>query len=225
MTSIFHLSARLQDSVRLLAMLLVISLVGCNTTKKVSVEGADLERLAGLMTGAFNSAEQARQDSAFFDVSLHMTPIWPQRNTAAAGYWLYIEQAMTARLEQPYRQRIYRVEQVDAQTFKSNVYLIPEEKKFIGAWRDIARFEALSPEQLELKEGCAVFLTKNKDGSYSGSTMGKGCESNLRGASYATSEVRIDGKGIQSWDRGFDSKDQQVWGAVKGGYIFNRVNR
>ncbi|WP_188926788.1 CpcT/CpeT family chromophore lyase [Shewanella algicola] len=25
---------------------------------------------------------------------------------------------------------------------------------------------------------------------------------------------------IVSWDRGFDSNDQQVWGAVKGGYEF-----
>jgi len=213
-------AVRLQPLLPISIALLLISLGGCGTSRRTTAGNGDLLRLVDLMSGSFNSAAQAQQDSAFFDVSLHMTPIWPERNNAAAGYWLYIEQAMTARLEKPYRQRIYRVAQIDANTFRGSVYLIPEESKYVGAWQDIKRFDALTPEQLELKEGCSVFLTKNKAGSFSGSTQGKGCESNLRGASYATSEVYIDASGIKSWDRGYDNKDQQVWGAVKGGYEF-----
>jgi CpeT protein len=46
------------------------------------------------------------------------------------------------------------------------------------------------------------------------------CPSNLRGATYATSEVVVQHDKMISWDRGFDSRDKQVWGAEKGGYIF-----
>jgi hypothetical protein len=30
-------------------------------------------------------------------------------------------------------------------------------------------------------------------------------------------------QGLASWDRGFDSTDNQVWGAEKGGYIFKKL--
>jgi len=62
----------------------------------------------------------------------------------------------------------------------------------------------------------------NED-TYEGSTEGNNCESDLRGAKYATSEVKISKDGIISWDRGYDAEGKQVWGAEKGGYIFKRV--
>ena len=39
-------------------------------------------------------------------------------------------------------------------------------------------------------------------------------------ASYATSIVETTDSMILSWDQGWDSNDQQVWGAVDGAYIF-----
>jgi hypothetical protein len=55
-----------------------------------------------------------------------------------------------------------------------------------------------------------------------GSTHGTACTSELRGASYATSEVKIYRDRIVSWDRGYSSDNAQVWGATKGGYVFLR---
>ena len=57
---------------------------------------------------------------------------------------------------------------------------------------------------------------------WTGSTAGKECGSDLRGASYATSEVTISSSTLESWDRGYDAADKQVWGAEKGPYIFAR---
>jgi CpeT protein len=45
----------------------------------------------------------------------------------------------------------------------------------------------------------------------------------LRGATYATSEVIIKNQQMISWDRGYDSSDRQVWGAEKGGYVFEKI--
>jgi len=68
-----------------------------------------------------------------------------------------------------------------------------------------------------------VILRKTADGVFEGSTVGKGCASELRGASYATSEVRITPEQLLSWDRGFDAQGKQVWGATKGGYVFKKI--
>jgi CpeT protein len=69
------------------------------------------------------------------------------------------------------------------------------------------------------KPGCDVFLSK-KDGKFVGGTQGKGCESVLRGASYATTIVSVSKGLLVSWDRGYDKKDEQAWGATEGGYEF-----
>ena len=76
-------------------------------------------------------------------------------------------------------------------------------------------------EQLEEREGCAVYMSP-VDGGYHGSTDQKACTSSLRGAAYATSEVTVMAEQVTSWDRGFDAEDEQVWGAVEGPYIFMR---
>jgi hypothetical protein len=30
---------------------------------------------------------------------------------------------------------------------------------------------------------------------------------------------------MTSWDRGYDAQGSQVWGAVEGGYIFDKIKR
>ncbi len=198
--------------------LLAFLALACGSSRKAAGDGAALEQLFQWMTGSFSSAEQAARDSAYYDISLHMYPIWKEK-----GRWLYVEQAVGSMQDRPYRQRVYQVEQLDANTFRSAVYTLPDEAAFVGAWAAPGRFDALTPDQLVLREGCAVILKRQADGSFSGGTEGKGCESTLRGASYATSRVTIREGAIDSWDQGFNTAGEQVWGAVKGGYEFRRL--
>lgn len=195
----------------------VLLLSACNTTKPTTgiKDNKALDQLQQAMTCTFTSAAQAAEDQAFYDITLHMYPIWKDR-----GHWLYVEQAVSAMPAKPYRQRIYKLEQVDKKTFKSIVYTADNEGDLVGDWQNPASFNTLSMDILRLREGCAVILTKQQDGSYTGSTDGNSCKSNLRGAAYATSEVTIMPGKIVSWDRGFDENGAQVWGAEKGGYIF-----
>jgi len=60
---------------------------------------------------------------------------------------------------------------------------------------------------------------------FEGSTVGEGCGSSLRGAAYATSEVELWPTYLRTWDRGFDARGEQVWGATEGPYVFERVGR
>lgn len=181
------------------------------------VSEQDLLNLKNRMTGYFNSGAQASRDSSYFKIDLHMVPVWTSRND---GYWLYVEQAMNAQPAKPYRQRIYHLYRQDATTLVSKVYEFPAPASYIGSWSDPSKFNSLTPDSLIDRQGCAIFLLKNKDGDFHGATDGKKCLSNLRGASYATSEVVIRFDRMVSWDRGWDAGDKQVWGAVKGGYEF-----
>ncbi len=181
---------------------------------------SDLETLVNWMTGSFNSEAQSLSDSDYYNISLEMHRIWKDRDD---GYWLYVEQAVTSTKDKPYRQRIYNIYQ-DKDVIKSVIYTIPDEKRFIGAWRNVSLFDQLSPSELETRDGCEVIIRRKDDETFVGSTVDKNCASNLRGATYATTEVIICQKQMISWDRGFNEKGEQVWGAAKGGYIFDKQN-
>jgi hypothetical protein len=198
----------------------VILATSCKTTKQSGTE-TSIDELVTMMTGSFNSAEQEAADSSYFNISLHMYPIWEGRE----GHWLYIEQAIFANQESPYRQRVYRVEQTSKNKFKTTVYALEDQDAAIGKWKTPEWFDQFDESFLNEREGCGVYLEKQKDGSYKGSTKKGECESTLRGASYATSVVSISPGQIYSWDQGFDANDEQVWGAVKGGYVFRKSKK
>ncbi|MCF8239375.1 MAG: chromophore lyase CpcT/CpeT [Saprospiraceae bacterium] len=187
-------------------------------TTSLTAQSGSLEELTTWMTGTFTSEAQARKDSDYYAISLIMTPIW--QNRYPGQHWLYVEQALASRLDKPYRQRVYQVEGLLDGTFRSAVYLIPDEEESVGKSTDATFFDQWEPEDLDILEGCAVQLTY-ADGVYTGSTRGKNCSSSLRGASYAVSTVTISRDRIVSWDQGFDALGVQVWGAEKGGYVFD----
>lgn len=201
----------------LLACMLAL-LAACVTAPPANTT-ASLDPLSAMMEGHFSSRAQAQSDKDFLDIELRVVRIWRDRTD---GPWLYVEQATAAQTARPYRQRVYQLMRTP-QGFASRVYLLPGDAlRFAGQWREAAPLAAVTPADLLLRDGCTVWLTA-KGGGYAGATQGQQCASDLRGASYATSEVVIDSKGMTSWDRGFNAAGQQVWGAVKGGYRFDRL--
>ena len=182
-------------------------------------KSTDVKSLIKTMTGSFTSAAQAKEDTTYLDISLHMYPIW----TAKEDKYLYVEQALTSDQQKPYRQRIYKLIADGKGGFESHIFTLVEPDRFIGKWEEPLFFDQFGEELMEEKEGCAVYLAQHADGSYSGSTRMDHCKSTMRGASYATSMVKIRENSIMSWDQGFDVAGQQVWGAEKGGYRFLRT--
>ncbi len=186
----------------------------------VGAADPQLERLAGWMSGSFSSAAQAGEDPDFRHIVLHMARIWKQRGD---GIWLYVEQAAAESAGSPYRQRVYHVRRVGEDLFASSVFTFENPLSRAGAWRDESPLADLSPEDLEARQGCTIYLLERSDGAFEGSTLGRLCRSELRGATWASSEVVIDAEGMVSWDRGFDDAGAQVWGAEKAGYRFERM--
>ena len=182
----------------------------------VSTGNEDLDSLTKWMEGDFSSEEHSKRDTAYFDIDLHMKRIWHDRED---GVWFYVEQSLASTPEAPYRQRIYNVSALEEGMFESIIYTLPEPDSVVGGWQDIAVFADLDVDDLKKRRGCEVYMQFSGQ-AFFGSTHGFACESLLNGASYATTEVEIRPFGLMSWDRGYDSADEQVWGAVKGGYVF-----
>jgi hypothetical protein len=82
----------------------------------------------------------------------------------------------------------------------------------------------LTPAELIERPGAVVYLRRDDDGRFAGSTPDDACKSDFRGASYATPEVVVSEDLMVSWDRGWDASGEQVWGATGGGYRFRRVD-
>lgn len=205
----------------------VLVTASCTSQKTPEQSAADAtEALATRLVGSYSSSGQAAADPEFRDIRLEMVRIWSDRDD---GPWLYIEQAAAGSLEQPYRQRIYRLQASSDPTraegtIESHVFELPGDPLlFAGAWRDPQRFAELRPIDLIARNGCTVYLEEASDGSWFGGTDGTNCASSLRGAAYATSEVDIVGDTMRTWDRGFDGDGKQVWGATKGPYEFVRL--
>lgn len=158
----------------------------------------------------------------FFSIRLVMVPIWEDHEQGNER-WLYVEQAAAEALDRPYRQRVYRLSQIGPNRYQSEVFELPDDPlRYAGAWRTPGIFTTFGPTELTKREGCAIRLTAG-EGVYLGSTEERSCPSTLRGAAWASSEVIIQPDGLTSWDRGWDTEGNQVWGATESGYRFDKL--
>ena len=178
----------------------------------------ELLQLAKMMQGEFSSKRQAKSDSDFYSITLKIVPIWKHRSDAI---WMYVEQALESKQDKPYRQRIYRLSR-SGELFESAVFTLKDPLRFAGKPELLT---TLNPDSLQLRDGCSVFLRRKGKSEFVGSTGERTCPSDMRGASFASSEVRITRKQLISWDRGYDADGKQVWGAEKGGYVFDRMRK
>lgn len=192
-----------------------------SVSQDAQIKAVDINALVNMLEGSFSSEEQSNNDSDYFDIRLHMKKIWTDR---ADGKWLYAEQSVAQYPDNPYRQRVYKITQTGSNSFESEVFTLNDPLRFTGEWQKENPLSDLIPDSLTSREGCTVYLTLINDTTFQGSTKDNNCPSERSGAKYATSEVIITKDGITSWDRGFDESGKQVWGAVKGGYIFRRID-
>lgn len=192
----------------------------CASTKEMETQQInELDQLRSMMSGSYDSSLQAEEDSSYYNISLHMYPIWKNKG---GGEYLYVEQALASMQDKPYRQRVYKLQKQADGSVVSFVYTLKNKSLFIGKWKDPKYFNKFGLSILDEREGCKVVLNRTFSG-YDGSTQNDNCKSTLRGATYATSIVSLTENQITSWDQGFDEKGEQVWGAKKGPYKFVKL--
>lgn len=177
------------------------------------------QELLRRLSGRFDSSAQAAADPEHYKaVQLHTCVVLaPELGPRV----LYIEQAMLEQVRAPYRQRLYVIESGPGGSVVSRVFELRDPKPSVGLCDAPAAPRRFAAAEVEERVGCRVELVRAGE-VYRGGTTGKSCTSSLAGASYATSEVSVTTRTIESWDRGFDASDHQVWGARVGPYRFER---
>jgi hypothetical protein len=172
--------------------------------------------VAAMLQGRFDNVGQAGSDVDQRTVQLTVVPVLEGRDD---GHWLYVEQAMTLKPDKPYGQRVYRVHEGADGEVLAELFSIEKPHRFVQGWQG-GKLAQLQHDALHPLAGCTLHLRAEGD-SWRGGTEGKACESKRGGASYATTEVSIDAKGVRAWERGFDASGKEVWGA-KAPYVFTK---
>jgi CpeT protein len=174
--------------------------------------------LYAYLQGDYDSEAQSLSDPAYFAIGLRICPVdAPELGSRA----LYVEQAALSSPNAPYRQRFYVVEDIDgaALSARSRVFEVVGAASWVGAC-DEPLPTATAADANELI-GCNVDLAWETD-HFVGGTIDDLCANDFQGATYATSEVELWADRLVSWDRGYDAQGNQVWGATKGAYVFDR---
>lgn len=177
------------------------------------------EEVATLLSGTFDSKAQAESDPKAFKAVRLVTVRVPRSRLGDPV--LYVEQALLSTPNKPYRQRFYRLEETADGGVVSRVFEPKDPLAVSGKWRDPSDLALFGEGDVTERVGCAVRLKKTPEG-WSGGTEGKNCPSALAGARYAESDVRLYPDRVETWDRGFDVNDEQVWGSEKRPYLFER---
>ena len=183
-------------------------------------ESTPADRASAYLTGTFSSQKQANNNSDYYAISLRACAVdFP----AMADRVLYIEQAAMDNVTQPYRQRLYVVEDLGDSQVSSTIYAFTDAKaaNLVSAC-DAPEDITIKMKHLVEREGCTVWLTELENGDFEGATEGAECSSSLGSAVYATSEVKLEADLLLSLDQGWDAEGNQVWGAVDGPYRFLR---
>lgn len=185
--------------------------------------GAEIASIAPtyhrFLQGHFDSADQAAVDASYYAISLKMCPVdAPELGELV----LYVEQAAVG--DDPYRQRIYVIQDGDEPDVQARSVMYDISSAL--AWAGYCDGESVASgtvaaEYVTKLEGCDV--TVEWDGAtFTGGTVEGECINDWGGATYATSEVTLAEDRLESWDRGWDTDGNYVWGATAGPYEFIR---
>lgn len=179
------------------------------------------EEVASLLAGTFDTAAQAAASPDDLRPVRLVAVVVPRSRLGPGSPVLYVEHALLAAPDRPFRQRFHRIEETADGGVVVRVFEPKEPVALSGKWRDPADLALYGPGDVVERPGCAVRLKRMAEG-WEGATEGKECPSALRGARWATSKARIVAGRMEWWDRGFDLEGRQVWGAKDAPEVFER---
>lgn len=194
-------------------------LFGYSANAQNKISSDDLRILRDRMTGIFDSQEQAGTDPAYANITLHGREI--DIKGKKSGYLIYIEQETASGEGSVYQQRVYHIYK-DQDRIAAKAYELNDPSRFVGGWADPSVFKKLKMDSLQDRQGCAIYLTKDDQGNYSGSTSREECTATQNNSIYASSDLYVGPNMMIIWDRGWDASGRQVWGPEKGGYRFRK---
>jgi len=181
--------------------------------------------VAKLLEGVMDTTQQAASNPKA--PSVRMTTceiaIAPPASEAQPAIFLYQEQALAAKLDQPYRQRVLKLQAGQTPNTVKSLSFKPETpQSLIGLCNKPKAQRIIASPNLG-QPICQVILAPQPGtAGFLGKTPAAGCPANYRGATRITNEIELFPAGMNTWDRGFDQTGKQVWGARSDAYEFRR---
>lgn len=197
--------------------LLTATLIGCGTPPDPEVER--VQTVASYLVGVMDTTAQAKAVPEAPSVRMTTCKLMVGGQKPNQVF-LYQEQALTEKLNQPYRQRVLKIAPGEGKMVRSISYKPENPSQWVGLCDKPESDRAIAVSDLE-DVNCTVFLKPVADG-YIGETQPGGCPTNYRGAVSITNTITLDEARMETQDRGFDAAGKQVWGADKTPYQFRR---
>ncbi len=183
-----------------------------------------LETLAEYMAGEFDNQAQAKESPAWF---VHLR-LWQRPVKLLEDLAIFAEQSNVLKLEQPYRQRLLRLQESEGE-LKVQYYQFKDPNQVKGAGQQPELLDRLTEQEIELLPGCTLQVTTK--------SMAQGlhfiaspppdtrCAFSLQGS---TIQVSLGFEAMPnrflSYDKGIDPETQQpIWGALMGAYEFQKM--
>ncbi|MEL7038183.1 MAG: chromophore lyase CpcT/CpeT [Cyanobacteria bacterium J06592_8] len=136
--------------------------------------------------------------------------------------FLYQEQAITKTLNLPYRQRFLQISpSADGQKVESATFVPRNKQAWVGFCRQPLSERLVNVEDLG-DYRCSVFLEPTGS-QYIGQTQTEGCPANYKGIVTVTNKIILNADGMETFDRGYDQKGNQIWGSENHPYRYQRV--
>jgi hypothetical protein len=172
------------------------------------------------LVGVMDTTRQASENPKIAKVQ--MTTCEVSVSTDSNSVYLYQEQALVDKLNQPYRQRLLEIKaRADGRSVESKSYKLSNAVSFINFCH-----KSLTERRIQSSDigepVCRVFLTPI-EGGYQGETPPEGCPTTARGAVKITNTIILRPDGMDTSDRGYDVQGQQIWGARDSFYQYRWV--
>lgn len=197
-----------------------IAVVAIEAERSLQDQAEDVAaRLEGVMD---TSAQAAANPKA---PRVQMTTCRVQVTDAAttdSPIFLYQEQAMADTVGKPYRQRFLHI---TPSRYSKMVQSVSFKPAAPASWIGLCSKPEVDRRLQTRALGqvvCRVFLRRSGN-DYIGDTPADGCPANVRGAVRIKNHIVLYPNGMDTRDRGFDAKGQQVWGAKSDAYEFRKL--
>jgi hypothetical protein len=185
--------------------------------------------LGNYLAGEFDNQEQSLAEPAWF-VHLRLWHV-PTGLFSEDSVTLFAEQANIVNLQQPYRQRIIRIRQVENTEFSLQVqyYALKNFSSWVGAGQNPSRLQKLNPEDLELLPGCILDVQVNEQSPGYLQFIAKPVANSICSFNYNGNTVQVSlgfevtPEELKTYDKGIDSETgRATWGAILGPYRYQK---
>lgn len=199
--------------------IILTCLLSISSAQAVPIE-EQVQSVVSHLVGVMDTSTQAANNPKKSNV--RMTTCKITITQAPNSVYLYQEQALTQKLDKPYRQRILQIKpSSDNNTIESKSYKPQHPETLIGLCNKPETERILNLTDIG-ESVCSVFLKPSQEG-YTGETPPQGCPANVRGAVRITNTIILRSDGMDTWDRGYDAQGNQVWGADGESYQYRWV--